>query len=112
MNLNNAELAQQRVDRHAKLAFFHQGFWIVLMLALLIYDPPYIRIAGECLATCALLASFIASKLYITAGKELENHKKLSPEEQDLAIREYSRNFFSPYVLWVGSIIWFSLGWK
>lgn len=70
MRANEVELAEQKLNRFADIALYHQSFWLFVLAILLAFKPYYIKDAGQCLGMSALLASFIASRIYIHAGKK------------------------------------------
>jgi hypothetical protein len=108
MLMNQVDLAEKRLNKLARLSLYHQGFWLLLLNAILILKPYYFREIASCLGSVALSASFIASKIYIYAGKDVEELKNFSEAEIAARQKEYWLRFFSPYVLWTICIIVFS----
>jgi hypothetical protein len=108
MLINQVDLAEKRLNKLARLSLFHQGFWLLLLNTILIFKPHYFREIASCLGCVALSASFIASKIYIYAGKDVEELKSFSEVEIAERQREYWLRFFLPYVLWTSCIVIFS----
>jgi len=108
MHAHESALAEQRLNRLADTALYHQGTWLLALAALLVLKPHYYREAGQCLGMAALLASFIASRIYIQAGKNVEKFKRFSEEERRERMQEYLLRFFCPYFVWGGCIAAFS----
>lgn len=108
MGANEAELAEQKINRLANMALYHQSIWLLLLAILLVLKPHYIKDAGQCLGITALMSSGIASRIYIHAGKKVEEFKSFSAEEIGARKREYMYRFFCPYFLWSGCVVVFS----
>ena len=108
MRVHEIELAEQKLNRLAGMALYHQGAWLFLLALLLAFNPYYLKDAGQCLAMSALLSSFIVSRIYIHTGKKVEEFKKFTPDEAEERKREYMFRFFSPYFLWCGCMAIFS----
>lgn len=102
------DLAEKKLDRIATLSLFHQSFWLFLLAILLFFKPHYYKEAARCLGFAALISSFIASRIYIYAGKKVEELKKFSAEEIDVRKKEYMYRFFIFYVIWGGCVMLFS----
>lgn len=107
MRANEAELAEQKLNHLANIALYHQSIWLLILAVLLVLKPHYIKDAGQCLGVAALIASGIASKIYIHAGKKVEEFKTFSNEEAEKRKKEYLYRFFCPYILWVGCVVAF-----
>jgi len=109
MRADELKIAEQKLDGLASMAAYHQGFWLVIMLSLLAFNPSFLKEAGQYTALSALLSSFIASRIYLQAGQKLEELKKFSSEEAEERKREYSTKFLAPYPLWIGCFILFKI---
>lgn len=101
-------IATGRLNRLANLALYHQATWMLILVILLIIKPHYYKNAGQFLGVVALISSFIASRIYIQAGKRVEEFRKFSVEEGERRKQEYFYRFFSPYFLWMGCLVLFS----
>ena len=96
------EHAEHRLNRLAEMAPYHQGAWMSILLLFLASKPYNIKAIGTGLAISALLASFVASRMYIYTGKKVEEFKRFSPDEIEKRKKEYMFRFFFPYLLWSG----------
>lgn len=101
-------LAEKKLDRLAGISLYHQSFWLFLLAALLFCKPQHYKDAAQCLGFAALISSFIGSRIYIYAGKKVEELKKFSAEEAEARKKEYMYRFFFPYFIWGGCVMLFS----
>jgi hypothetical protein len=108
MVTSEMDLAEKKLDRLAGLSLYHQSFWLFLLSALLFFKPQHYKDAAQCLGFAALISSFIASRIYIYAGKKVEEFKRFSAEEAEDRKKEYMIRFFLPYFVWAGCIAVFS----
>jgi hypothetical protein len=108
MEIREMDPAEKRLNRLADLSLYHQSFWLFLLAALLFLKPEHYRDGAQCLGGAALIASFVASRIYIYAGKRVEEFKKFSVEEAEDRRKEYVLRFFLPYFVWAGCIAIFS----
>lgn len=108
MVTSEMDLAEKKLDRLAGLSLYHQSLWLFLLSALLFFKPQHYKDAAQCLGLVALISSFVASRIYIYAGKRVEEFKKFSAEEADTRKKEYMFRFFFPYFIWGGCVMLFS----
>ena len=108
MEITEMDLAEKRLNKLADLSLYHQSFWLFLLAAILFFKPQHYKDAVQCLGFTALISSFIASKIYIYAGKKVEEFKTFSPEEAVHRKKEYMFKFFCPYIIWTSCLIIFS----
>ncbi len=108
MEITEIGLAEKRLNRLADLSLYHQSFWLFFLAAILFFKPLHYKDAIQCLGIVALISSFIASKIYIYAGKKVEEFKTFSPEEAIYRKKEYVFRFFCPYIIWISCVIIFS----
>ena len=88
MRVNEAALAEQKLNRLSKIAIFHQLAWLLIFALLLFLKPYHYQEIGRYLGLIALLSSFLASRIYIQAGKTVEEFKEFSKEEVSERIRK------------------------
>lgn len=103
------DLAEKKLDRLAGLSLYHQSFWLFLLSALLFFKPQHYKDGAQCLGLAALISSFIASRIYIYAGKKVEEFKRFSSEEAESRKKEYMLRFFCPYFVWAACVAIFSV---
>jgi len=108
--MKTAEMDQavRKLNRLADLSLYHQSFWVFLLLVILSFKPQHYKDAAQCLGIAALISSFVASKIYIYAGKKVEDFKRFSEEEAIDRKKEYLIRFFFPYFVWATCIATFS----
>lgn len=100
MKINEMNLAEQKLNRLANLSVYHQSFWLFILALILFFKPQHYRNGIQYLGCTALIASFGFSKIYIQAGKKLEEFKIFSSEEARFRKKEYMFRFWLPYIIW------------
>lgn len=106
MEINQAELIEQRLNRITRMAICLQCVGILIAISLLYFKPTGYKEIGHNFSISALIVSFIISRVYIHTGKKLEEFKAFSSNERETRKNEYLLKFFAPYAIWVGSS-WF-----
>ena len=56
MRISEVDVSEQRLNRLADLALYHQSFWLALLAAILFFKPHYYKEAGHYLGIVALMA--------------------------------------------------------
>ncbi len=108
MHNSEAQVAEQKLNRLANMALYHQSLWVIMVIIILVLKPTHMKTIGQGLGMAALIASFLSSKIYIQAGKKVEEFKTFSPEEWKERKNEYTYRFFLPYFFWAAIITLFS----
>lgn len=106
--ITNEVIAEQRLDRLAHIALYHQAGWMVILAILAIFKPSHYQEAIQRIAMTAFLSSLLASQFYIQARKKAEKFKSFSLEEGQKRKREHMIRFFCPYIFWGGCVALFS----
>ena len=96
---------EQKLNTIIHFSVWAQCGWFLLAITVLYFKPPHYQNIANSFAVIALIASFVASKIYIRAGKVVENLKTFTKKERSKKLREYFLYFFLPYPIWVGFMI-------
>jgi len=96
---------EQKLTTIVRFSTWVQCVWFLLAITVLYFKPPHYQNIANSFAVTALIASFIASKIYIRTGKIVENLKTFTKKERSKKLKEYFLYFFLPYPIWVGLMI-------
>jgi len=98
---------EEKVLQIKRFAAYFQLLGIVTLGSILYYQPSGYNQIGTVVSLFCLLASFAISKWYIYNGKKIETLKTFNEIEKNEIMREYLLRFWAPYILWIGSAMFF-----